>query len=190
MFCIAQDNLSREACDNGDDFGLSADVLLVNEWKRACVGEASREKEVGCDNASVEDVVDGEEQDALVGHVDEPLAGHLHVAHVHDDPRHHEPGQHQPVGHVAGGGGGGRGPLAGVEQPHVRVVQRELLPVQPAAAHPAAALSLSQYRVVQYEDDPSVSCEVSQSPYLAHRGSTQLINEVQVSGPQLFVLCL
>ena len=105
MFCIAQDNLSREACDNGDDFGLSADVLLVNEWKRACVGEASREKEVGCDNASVEDVVDGEEQDALVGHVDEPLdaEGVEGGDKVAEDPNEHEEGDGNAIDDVPEG---------------------------------------------------------------------------------------
>ena len=130
MFCIAQDNLSREACDNGDDFGLSADVLLVNEWKRACVGEASREKEVGCDNASVEDVVDGEEQDALVGHVDEPLdAEGVEGRHdVQRDARGHEGRHGEPV-HGVGGARHGPGPgvpLAAVKQVHIIVDEQKL----------------------------------------------------------------
>ena len=52
------------------------------------------------DEDGLQDVVQGQEEDALVGHVNEPLGTLLGVDHVSGDAGHEDDGDEEPVGRV------------------------------------------------------------------------------------------
>ena len=59
----------------------------------------------------IQNVVDGEQHDALVRHVDEPLCAHARVDHVGSDAAHEDNRDRQPVEGVQDADAAGRTPL-------------------------------------------------------------------------------
>ena len=89
------------------------------------------------DNDGIEDIVKGEEGDALVGHVDEPLDPQSVCCgdSMGQHPRHHEESHSDPVHHVPHWPACRGGPLTPVEQVHIGVLQGELAMVNTALNH-------------------------------------------------------
>ena len=154
MFCMAQEILKDQL--QFKTLKMTNYLsLLVKKGNGASVGEAPGQKIVGRDKAGIENIMECQQQYSLeaehlksvdnnilsvhlVCHVDEPLVPGVVAAEVDDvgdDPRGHEGGQGQPVQGVGQGGDAGRGPLRGVKQARVRVMQRELGIVNLAATH-------------------------------------------------------
>jgi hypothetical protein len=59
----------------------------------------------------IQNVVDGEQHDTLVRHVDEPLCAHARVDHVGSDAAHEDNRDRQPVEGVQDADAAGRAPL-------------------------------------------------------------------------------